>query len=546
MDRSAAIEGFLEQASLRLPQGHVLDGVAAQARFGSNTIGIRRLIPGAVRPRSQDDVVQIVKLSRRFGVPLYPVSTGRNSGYGDASPVTDGCIVVDLSGMRQILDMDESAGLITLEPGVTQGMLKAFLDQQGLRFLCPVTGAGPDCSLIGNALERGYGITPYADHFLSMMSLEVVLPDGRVYRPPLAELGCSAADRAFKWGFGAFLDGIFSQGAFGIVTQMTIALAPQPERTEAFFFGLKDDGDLEQGVDSVRAALRDVGGVLGSINLMNMHRVLAMVEPYPRDQLGADGLIDMRYLSQLARRNQVMPWMGAGAIYGNARVVGAAKSVIRETLSGVASRLVFFTQDSVARYGRLAKWIPGDRGRRIRKVFATLGKTLDILTGSPSEVALPLAYWLSGQIPDQGQAMNPARDGCGLLWYSPLVPMQAETVKAYTRMVHQVCARHKFEPLITLTSVSDRCFDSTVPLLFDRALEADIARVRRCYADLVEAGIRIGCVPYRSSIDAMHHFIRSDTPYWQIVEVLKDQHDPGGLMAPGRYVRTRASTTSSA
>ena len=540
MDDSGAIWEFLGSVSRLLPQGHVLDGTAAQARYGDNTIGIHRFIPGAVSPVSRDHVVDIVKLSRRLEVPLYPVSTGRNSGYGDANPVTDGCIVVDLSSMRRIIELDETAGLVTVEPGVTQGMLRAYLDERDLKFLCPVTGAGPDCSLIGNALERGFGITPYADHFLSMMSLEAVLPDGRLYVPPLAELGCRAADRAFKWGVGPFLDGIFSQGAFGIVTQMTIALARTPERVEAFFFGLKQDTDLENGVESVQATLRDVGGVLGSVNLMNMHRVLAMMEPYPRDHLAADGLIEPGHLAQMARRNQVMPWMGTGAIYGNARVVRAAKSVIRDRLSGVASRLMFFTQESIGRYEKLSELIPGSKGRNLRRIVGTLGKTLQLLAGAPSEIALPLAYWISGRMPDQGQRMNPSRDGCGLMWYSPLVPMQADTVRSYTRMVHAVCAQHRFEPLITLTSLSDRCFDSTVPLLFDRAIETDVDRARRCYADLLEAGRRIGCVPYRSSIDAMHYFIRSDAPFWQIVDALKDQLDPKGLMAPGRYARVRA------
>lgn len=535
MSNEAQYPRFLAELSVLVGADRVFAQSEAEARYGVSTMGVKRIIPGAVKPASRDDVVNIVRVSRDCGVPIYPVSTGNNWGYGSANPVVDGCVVVDMSGMDRILSFDPESGLVTLEPGVTQRMLRAYLDQHGYPFLCPVTGAGPDCSLIGNALERGYGITPYADHFLSMMSVEAVLPDGRVYRPPLTELGCEAVDHAFKWGIGPYLDGIFSQGAFGVVTQMTIALAPIPERVEAFFFGVPHDEGLEDAVVGVRAALREVGGVLGSINLMNMHRVLSMMEPYPRDHLGPGGLIDEAHLLKMAARNQVMPWMGAGAIYGNAKVVAAAKSVVKEKLSGVAKRLMFFTPGSVARFNRISQSVPLAPGRMLQNIFGTLDKTLQLLAGLPSEIALPLAYWLSGTRPAGGEPMNPARDGCGLMWYSPLVPAKPATVRAYVQMVREVCVGHRFEPLITLTSISDRCFDSTIPLLFDRQSTNDCARAFECYQDLLKRGRRIGCVPYRSTILSMEDYVVGDSPYWQVVGVLKTALDPQNLLSPGRY-----------
>ncbi len=533
-----AAQAFLETMAATIGADKVLGADRASERYGASTMGVQRVIAGAVRPASSDEVRSVVLVAVQTGVPLYPVSTGNNWGYGSANPVMDGCVVVDLSGMRQIVDFDPETGLVTLEPGVTQRMLRAYLDERGLAFLCPVSGAGPDCSLIGNALERGYGITPHADHFLSIMSLEAVLADGRLYRPPLAELGCSDVDRAFKWGVGPFLDGMFSQGSFGIVTRMTIALAPIPERVEALFFGVPEDAMLEDAVHAVRAVLREVGGVTGSVNLMNMHRVLSMMEPYPRDRLDANGLIEASCLQQMARRNQVMPWMGAGALYGNAKVVRAAKSVIRQRLRGVSKRLVFFTPSSVSWLNRLSAHLPGAPGRSARKIFGTLDKTLTLLAGEPSEIALPLAYWLSGRMPEAGQPMNPARDGCGLLWYSPLVPMKPQVVRTYVEMVRRICIEHRIEPLITLTSVSDRCFDSTVPILFDRADPQAVERAGQCYRALLAAGRDVGCVPYRAPVDAMRFFMPDNTPYWEIVSGLKHLLDPSGILSPGRYVRT--------
>ena len=74
-----------------------------------------------------------------------------------------------------------------------------------------MTGAGPTCSLVGNALERGYGITPYTDHFAAVTDIEAVLPDGSVYRTALREIAGDELARLFKWGIGPHTAGLFAQ-----------------------------------------------------------------------------------------------------------------------------------------------------------------------------------------------------------------------------------------------------------------------------------------------------------------------------------------------
>ena len=75
----------------------MFDGARAAAELGRCTTGVDRLIPAVVYPGNQDQVVSIVRLAGEHGVPLYPISTGRNWGYG-ISPVTDGCIVLTCRG----------------------------------------------------------------------------------------------------------------------------------------------------------------------------------------------------------------------------------------------------------------------------------------------------------------------------------------------------------------------------------------------------------------------------------------------------------------
>lgn len=525
----------MEQWAALLGSDRVFDEPAAQATYGRCTMGAERRILGAIRPDKGADVSVIVAVAARFKTPLYPISTGRNWGYGTALPVRDGCVVLDLSGLNRILDFDADTGLVTLEPGVSQGILADFLDRGGHGFMVPVTGAGPLCSIVGNALERGYGITPHADHFGAVTALEAVLADGRVYRPALSGLNGEALDRAFKWGIGPYLDGIFTQSGFGVVTRMTLALARRPEAVKAFLFGLNSAEAIRDMVPRVREVLARYPGVVGAVNLMNAHRVLAMSADYPRDRLGADGLIPRSVLAELSRKNQVMPWTGFGTLYGSPGVVSAAQREIRGLLKPFAKRLVFLSPHATSRLKRLAGWLPGALGVQIQNKLTVLERSLQLVAGRPNETALPLCYWRAGRLPAPGVALDPARDGCGLMWYAPLVIMKPERVSEYVTMVEAIMKEYRLEPLITFTSISDRCFDSTVPLLFDVASDESRANAQACYQALFEAGKERGFLPYRVGIQAMDKLSESGDTYWQLVRKIKDALDPDAILAPGRY-----------
>ncbi len=110
-----------------LGEGAVLAGAAAQSRYGAKA---RQSIGGALRPSDSAQVAPILRIATRHGVPLHPVSTGRNWGYGDARPGGPGVVVLDLSRLDRILHIDAALGTVTLEPGVTQGQLRRELDRR--------------------------------------------------------------------------------------------------------------------------------------------------------------------------------------------------------------------------------------------------------------------------------------------------------------------------------------------------------------------------------------------------------------------------------
>ncbi|MCX7893853.1 MAG: hypothetical protein N2544_15985, partial [Burkholderiales bacterium] len=166
-----------------------------------------------------------------------------------------------------------------------------------------------------------------------------------------------------------------------------------------------------------------------------------------------------------------------------------------------------------------------------------LESSLALVAGVPNETALPLAYWRGGQRPPAGEAMDPDRDGCGLIWYAPLVPMRPDTVRDYVEFVTGVMRAHRLEPLVTLTSLSERCFDSSVPLLFDPSSPGEAERARACSVTLLEEGRKRGFVPYRVGIDAMGWLTSRPCTFWELVGEIKRCIDPAALIAPGRYAR---------
>ncbi len=517
-----------------LGESNVLLHDAAQEVYGHDTGGARREIAGALTIRDVSTVPDVLRIAHRHHVGVYPISTGNNWGYGSSLPARDGCVILDLSPLRQILDFDAELGVVTVQPGVTQQVLADFLDAGNHPFLVPVTGAGPHCSLIGNALERGYGITPLTDHFGAVTDMEAVLPDGSMYRTAMHELGGAELARLFKWGIGPYSAGLFTQGGFGVVTAMSIVLSRRPQHVEACLFSLRSDALLEPAVLAVRELLGKLPGTLGAVNLMNRHRVLGMSAPFPGKELDASGLIGPDLLTQLGDQYQIAAWTGFASLYGTARVVAAARQEIRRALAGIASRLLFVTPQRARTYGDMARWVPGLLGRRLVARTDMLRRSLELVVGRPSEVALKLAYWRTRQQPVAAK-MNPARDGCGLLWYSPLVPMRPGRVRAYVDMVSQLVRRRALEPLITLTSLNDRLFDSTVPLLFDREDPSATAAAKTCYNELLAAGRAQGWFPYRVGIDTMVQLRTLQSDSGAFTRMLRESCDPNGVMAPGRY-----------
>ncbi|RZI84041.1 MAG: FAD-binding oxidoreductase [Rubrivivax sp.] len=512
-----------------LGKDRVLTGSALEP-YLADTGGSVRHVPACLLIRRAQEVSDCLRIAHQQRVRVYPISTGRNWGYGTALPTADHSVLVDLSGMNEIQHFDDVLGCVTVEPGVTQGQLAAFLQDRRAAFLVPTTGAGPTTSLLANALERGYGITPTVDHFAAVTAVEAVLADGTVHRPLLSRMGGAEVARLYRWGLGPYLNGLFTQSGLGVVTRMTLQLAHRPQAVGACLFGIREEANLPQAVDAIRAAMSRLGGLVGGINLMNRRRVLSMTATTPTSGLSEFELV------ALARKHRVEAWTGFATLYGTRRTVASAKAELKDLLRPFCHRILFTSPSHAATLHRIASWLPGEG---LARMTATLKSSLQLVNGEPSETALPLAYSLMGGPPSSSTAgaaqLNPARDGCGLLWYAPLVPMRSTDVVDFVAMVSTLTPKFGIDPLITFTTQGPSLFDSTVPLRFDRRSQEAIQRAHACYDALFEAGRARGWLPYRFGVESMKWLQTADADESQLHRRIRQQLDPDDTLSPGRY-----------
>lgn len=308
---------------------------AALSAASTATFATASKVEAIIRPGNRDEVQQSVRIANRFGIPIYPISTGKNWGYGSRVPVHDG-VLLDLGRLNRILDFDEDLACVTIEPGVTQRQLYEFLQRQRSRLWMDASGASPDCSIIGNTLERGFGHTPAGDHWENACGFEVVPPTGECIETGFGRIHGAIIANLHRSGVGPSLDGLLPQSNLGIVTRMTVWLMPAPDYFQAFFFMCSDQGGLAPIIDALRP-LRLDGTLRGIAHIGNDYKVAGATGQYPwGDHQGQTPLRTEREFNAV-EGNLVVAGLGGHAIAdaGDRHIRGQKPRVVRRCESPI-------------------------------------------------------------------------------------------------------------------------------------------------------------------------------------------------------------------
>jgi glycolate oxidase len=244
-----------------------------------------------VLPDGAEEVAAVVRLARRFDLPVIP--RGAGTGLSGGALATEGGVVVVTSRMRRILEIDPLNRLAVVEPGLVNLDLSRAVSRYGL-YYAPDPSSQKACTIGGNVAENSggphclaYGVT--TNHVLG---LELVLAEGEIVR-----VGGWGRERP-----GYDLAGVFvgSEGTLGFATKVCVRLLPKQESVRTL---LAIFDTVEQASETVSAVI--AGGLVPAALEMIDHPTIQAVEPafhcgIPLDA-GAALLIEVDGLREFVR-----------------------------------------------------------------------------------------------------------------------------------------------------------------------------------------------------------------------------------------------------
>ncbi len=195
-----------------------------------------------VKPKDAQEVQKIIKLANEHLVPVVPVSS-RVHFYGATIPKQGG-IILDLTRMDHILEVDEPNRRVRIEAGVTWEQLTTELKKKGLRMIMPLSPhAGR--SVLTDYLEREVPTNTVYDYGEPLQSMEVVWPTGEIFRTGSASVNGypdSISKGANPSGpgldFYRFFQG--AQGTMGVVTWTNLKIESIPKIDKIFLAPVDD------------------------------------------------------------------------------------------------------------------------------------------------------------------------------------------------------------------------------------------------------------------------------------------------------------------
>lgn len=432
-----------------------------------------------VMPSSTEEVRQIVLLANDTRTPITPFISGANMG-GVAVPSAGG-ITVDFRRMNRIVEVNEKANYIVVEPGVTLGALEKELTSRG-RWLSYPLAPPAAASLVGNVLLSGIGHVSahYGNNGELLNAMEVVLPTGKVVR-----VGSAALTNSWHSRYPLpDLTGLFMnwQGTTGLVTKMSVPMYAKPSFIDVITFGFDTYEEAVEG----------------------------FMIPWQRRELAHDITGINWALAQISVQKWPLPERSA-----------------QDPMIFVFSVLAGYNEEELE-----------FKQKQIRTFASELKDSA--ITPSIREVELPAKTkeYRAVKIPNPWAFLYADhRDGGAVYWCGSLMPADG-WVEGYKK-ADRIMSEHGFAPATRVSMFRGShygMFRSIIPYKKDDPKEVE--NLRGVAVELTQNVVEHGGILYKAptwAADAMLNSQYADPEFKVFMRTIKDALDPNNIMNPGKW-----------
>jgi 4-cresol dehydrogenase (hydroxylating) len=341
------------------------------------------------------------------------------------------------------------------------------------------------------------GYTPYGEHFLFACGMEVVLANGDVLRTGMGSLPNSNTWQVFKWGYGPYLDGIFTQSNYGIVTKFGFWLMPAPPAYKPFVIRYPDEEDIVEIVEIMRP-LR-INGVIPNAAVIAHALYEAPVVARRSDYVTGPGSIPDAAVRKLVKDHNLGIWNVYAALYGTEEQIALNWKIVTQAF-GRSGRGQILTQQDV-----------GDD-----PAFAYRAA---LMRGDMNLQEFSLYNW---------------RGGGGSMWFAPVSQARGSETLKQMSLTKQILAKHGLDYSGEFI-VGMRDMHHIVDVLYDKTDPAQEKAAYQCFDELLTVFSAQGYGTYRVNSAFMDKVADTYGPVQrQVHKTLKKALDPNGILAPGK------------
>ena len=441
----------------------------------------------AVKPKDAQEVQKIIKFANEHLIPVVPISSQVH--FNGATIPKQGGIILDLTRMNRILEIDEPNRRVRTEVGVTWGQLIDDLGKKGFRMIMPLLPHSQR-SVVTDYLEREVPTSTVYDYGEPLQSMEVVWPTGEIFRmgsasvngyPDSISKGANPSGPGID--FYRFLQG--AQGTMGVVTWANLKIESIPKMDKVFFAPVED---LPYAIEFLYRVLpRRIGQECLLLNNIDLAAIIS--EDWPKD------------FEKF--RKALPPWtlilVVSGLLRRPEEKIAYEEKLLNEILKNEFKNM------------SIADNLPG---------FPGMGRKILPLLRRPWPMGV--AYW-----------KNRWKGGCQSLFFITRPVLAPKFIKK----VEEIAAKHSY-PIDDIGSYlqpieHNRACHLEFHFFYDPAKSEEMAMVSSLYHDTALALLNEGAFFTRPYGELAPLVYERAANYTMALKRLKKTFDPNNIMNPG-------------